>query len=258
MRAPVHASIGLTAVKESPFEIVYHPGNVPQQLLERWNNRFDFSRPELLKRYLRGDLRIHLHASFRTEIGVTQLCVDISAVKRDSSNHDTFLGRDFESTFHPVGQHEQVSVLVDVIKVREDCKGMVLRGETIGSVARLVFREHCPDVRGNAWYFGPIERLPVRRVCEHGEGTSGQHSFQVAGPRDRNEQASDEVVQARSQQEQSLASQDAQSSRGRLLKNAMMQMPTLRIELRAVDVRVQSMEISHCAFQVDDIFVSTT
>ena len=38
--------------KESTVEVVNQVGDAFQQSLERWNNRFSFGRPELLKRYL--------------------------------------------------------------------------------------------------------------------------------------------------------------------------------------------------------------
>ena len=238
-----------------------------EKALQCWNDRFSFARPDLLKRYLNGRLRLHIHATLRSETDAASydFRIDIAAAgdvfpsaqpkvfDKDISRGSQAHFRDGDSIY----QHNQQSMLIDVVHAGEDCKGMILNGMPIRSIAWLNLGDQCSDFVAYAGYRGPIEPRPFVTVQVNRESALLEDGLNLVHRRRGDQDLTNQVVEAGAHQEQHFTCDDAKFERRRLLQYAMRVFARCRVELRFGEVRLVSPEGADLALQFRDVFFGT-
>jgi len=148
--------------KELGAEVVNDVPDRLQEVLKRWDDRFAFSRPDLLERYLRGGIDLHIHLAVLHGTA-DQWCLNIAAANnggRDLELRCRELWPEVDSgDSRRTDDSDHEPMLVDVVQAGEDCEGMVLDGQAICSVAGLMVTDGFSCVGRNARYFGPVVGL---------------------------------------------------------------------------------------------------
>ena len=231
-----------------------------EHVLKRWDDRFAFSRPDLLKRYLGGGIDLHVHYAIGGD-SLDQWCLNIAAANdggRDLKRRCAELWPEVYAG-DPRAAHDanHEPVLVDVVEAGEDCEGMILRGQAIRSVARLMVTDGLSCLRRDARYFGPVVGLVANQLGADRKFAPFQDLVEIGIRRvDLYQQSGDGVIEGGAQLMQHLSGDDAQLTGVECvpgMADGVCEAARTRIKLGVEYVRVETFKLPNLSIKFSDV-----
>lgn len=209
-------------LEEPPLELVNNRDDFISRFLQASNDGLELGKTNLIERYNRGKLNVHLHIRGAGESG--NFC---AVFQRNGSlvGGDVAFGQEPESmAYIPLSEHHTGSVrrrhhdedgpmLVGVAEVANDTEGVMLRLH--GDVVRLQALKECDGLPSDPLYLSFGEggfSFLVGGLVEDREVEAGQ-LVEVANAGFLHKQTTDEMVQGRAQLVRGLSRDDAKAFR---------------------------------------------